>query len=205
MRYVPAGLPHFRDEADFLTLGLIVECEEPCEDLYRFNGNILIPPDLPRQHSSLGTILEQNGAGPSSTEPHIAANNSHHHPPGTPTSSHTRKSSLNGGLHARNGSTGSGPKKESVGTALKVAFPELLNTGNRSKNRRRVGVSDFNMIFLGMDNVILRGTKVKNTDFVYGVVVYTGPDTRLARNSKPTAPKFSTVERFVVKQLSQWN
>ncbi len=46
-----------------------------------------------------------------------------------------------------------------------------------------------------MDNMALRGTKVKNTDYIYGVVIYTGEDTRLAMNSKITHTKFSTVER----------
>jgi magnesium-transporting ATPase (P-type) len=55
--------------------------------------------------------------------------------------------------------------------------------------------SRFVQIATSMENMVLRGTKVKNTDFIYGLVVYTGEDTRLAQNSKKTHVKFSTVER----------
>lgn len=32
-------------------------------------------------------------------------------------------------------------------------------------------------------HVILRGARLKNTDNIYGIVLYTGPDTKLFRNS----------------------
>lgn len=181
MRYVPAGLPHFRDESDFLTLDLIVECEEACEDLYRFNGNILIPPELPRQNSSLGTIFETVTSDPA-VDPQSVV------PP-------TEAPPLSF-CHALQFSH---PPQQHDTTTHKAtppqAVPEVKFTPSTTGKQRRIGIAEFNMIFLGMENVILRGTKVKNTDFIYGVVVYTGPDTRLARNSKQTAPKFSTVEK----------
>ncbi len=34
----------------------------------------------------------------------------------------------------------------------------------------------------------------RNTDYVFGCVVYTGNDTKMSQNSKSTANKFSTVE-----------
>jgi hypothetical protein len=34
----------------------------------------------------------------------------------------------------------------------------------------------------------------RNTDYVFGCVVYTGKDTKMSQNSKSTANKFSTVE-----------
>lgn len=59
----------------------------------------------------------------------------------------------------------------------------------------RQGMTDFISIPLSMDNMVLRGTRVKNTDYIYGIVIYTGKDTRLARNSEKTEAKFSTLER----------
>ncbi|CAG7723622.1 unnamed protein product [Allacma fusca] len=56
-------------------------------------------------------------------------------------------------------------------------------------------VSDFLTIPLTMENIILRGARVKNTDFIFGLVVYTGKDTRLAQNSKQSTIKHSTVEK----------
>lgn len=56
------------------------------------------------------------------------------------------------------------------------------------------GMTDFVSIPVSMDNMVLRGTRLKNTDYIYGIIVYTGPDTRLARNTAKTDAKFSTVE-----------
>ncbi|RKP34901.1 hypothetical protein BJ085DRAFT_14693 [Dimargaris cristalligena] len=44
------------------------------------------------------------------------------------------------------------------------------------------------------DNVLLRGTHLRNTDFIYGVVAYAGVDSKIMRNLKNTGLKFSTME-----------
>jgi len=38
-------------------------------------------------------------------------------------------------------------------------------------------------ISLSVENLLLRGSSLRNTDWVIGVVVYTGHDTRIMRNS----------------------
>ncbi|XP_071540028.1 phospholipid-transporting ATPase IF-like isoform X2 [Panulirus ornatus] len=48
---------------------------------------------------------------------------------------------------------------------------------------------------LGSENLLLRGTKLKNTTTVYGVAVYTGKETKMALNSKLKSTKFSSVEK----------
>ncbi|KAF9911254.1 hypothetical protein BX616_010633 [Lobosporangium transversale] len=45
-----------------------------------------------------------------------------------------------------------------------------------------------------MSNVVLRGSWLKNTEWVYGVVLYAGVDTKMMRNLKNTGLKFSTME-----------
>lgn len=52
-----------------------------------------------------------------------------------------------------------------------------------------------NTYALGLSNLLLRGAKLKNTEYAYGVVVYTGSDTKMAQNQKGKTHKFSTVER----------
>lgn len=50
---------------------------------------------------------------------------------------------------------------------------------------------------LTIDNVLLRGAKLKDTEYAIGTAVYTGRDTKLSLNSKMTPNKFSTAEKFV--------
>ncbi|VDM32751.1 unnamed protein product [Hydatigera taeniaeformis] len=48
---------------------------------------------------------------------------------------------------------------------------------------------------LSNECLLLRGARLKNTDFVYGCVVYTGCDTKMALNAKRKKAKFSKIER----------
>ena len=50
---------------------------------------------------------------------------------------------------------------------------------------------------ISQENLLLYGTVVKNTREVYAVCVYSGPDTKMALNSKLSNNKFSTIERSV--------
>ena len=47
---------------------------------------------------------------------------------------------------------------------------------------------------LGFENFLLRGSSLRNTDWVVGVVVYTGHDTKIMRNSATSRYKLSTIE-----------
>jgi phospholipid-transporting ATPase len=48
---------------------------------------------------------------------------------------------------------------------------------------------------------MLRGTSLKNTEWVYGIVVYSGHDTRIMRNQSKTRTKFSKLEMQTNKQI----
>ncbi|KAK0098029.1 hypothetical protein PV326_011702 [Microctonus aethiopoides] len=54
---------------------------------------------------------------------------------------------------------------------------------------------------LTIDNILLRGSRLKDTEFVIGASVYTGSDTKLSLNSKMTLNKFSTVEKTINRYL----
>ena len=54
---------------------------------------------------------------------------------------------------------------------------------------------------LSSHNLLLRGSRLKNTKFIFGVAIYTGLETKMALNSLLTSNKFSSVERTVNKYL----
>jgi phospholipid-transporting ATPase len=55
------------------------------------------------------------------------------------------------------------------------------------------GNDDFETIHA--ENVCLRGTRLKRTEHVHGLVVYTGMSTKLQMNMRPALPKFSQIDR----------
>jgi len=50
---------------------------------------------------------------------------------------------------------------------------------------------------LSYDQFLLRGSVLRNTNWVIGIVVYTGHDTKIIKNSKLTRQKYSEVERLL--------
>lgn len=48
---------------------------------------------------------------------------------------------------------------------------------------------------LTIENLMLRGSRLKDTEYVVGCAVYTGQDTKLSLNSKIVSNKFSTAEK----------
>ena len=55
---------------------------------------------------------------------------------------------------------------------------------------------------LGPDQLLLRGAMLRNTKWAFGVVIYTGHDTKLMQNNTSTAPlKRSTLDRMTNTQI----
>lgn len=54
---------------------------------------------------------------------------------------------------------------------------------------------------LGPDQVLLRGAMLRNTSWIFGIVVYTGHDTKLMRNSTSAPLKRSTVDKLTNTQI----
>ena len=50
---------------------------------------------------------------------------------------------------------------------------------------------------LDASNLILRGCSLKNTEFIIGLVCYTGHDTKIMLNSVKSKPKKSKLEIFM--------
>uniref|UniRef100_A0A7N8WTT3 Phospholipid-transporting ATPase n=1 Tax=Mastacembelus armatus TaxID=205130 RepID=A0A7N8WTT3_9TELE len=58
-----------------------------------------------------------------------------------------------------------------------------------------------NPVPLGPDQVLLRGAQIRNTQWVVGIVVYTGHDSKLMQNSTKAPLKRSNVERVTNMQI----
>ena len=56
-------------------------------------------------------------------------------------------------------------------------------------------------IFLDIDNFILRGCSLKQTSYVYAIVIYVGHDTKIMRNSVTAKVKVSKIEHIMNHQI----
>ena len=50
------------------------------------------------------------------------------------------------------------------------------------------------LVPLGPDQMLLRGSSLRNTEFIYGLVVFTGHETKIMKNSVNSRSKFSRLE-----------
>ena len=57
------------------------------------------------------------------------------------------------------------------------------------------------MLALEESQILLRGSSLRNTEWVYGVAIYTGHDTKIMMNSARSRPKLSNIERFTNKYI----
>jgi phospholipid-transporting ATPase len=53
-----------------------------------------------------------------------------------------------------------------------------------------------NVYGLCLDQMLLRGSSLRNTDWIYGVVVFTGHETKIMKNSIKSKAKLSKLERM---------
>lgn len=65
-----------------------------------------------------------------------------------------------------------------------------------------VGYSlQFTKVIYRSKSLLLRGCKLKNTEFCYGLVLYTGPESKIMMNSKKPPTKVSNMQRAMNKML----
>ena len=61
--------------------------------------------------------------------------------------------------------------------------------------------NNLNDIICCMDNMMLKGTILKNTEYVYGIVIYAGHQTKIMKNSHKPEPKISKMIKTMDKLL----
>ncbi|XP_024939743.1 probable phospholipid-transporting ATPase IA isoform X3 [Cephus cinctus] len=97
-------------------------------------------------------------------------------------------------------------------TAVLLDTAELMNfRGNIQCEPPNRHLYEFNGVLresnkqsvsLGPDQLLLRGAMLRNTKWIFGVVIYTGHDTKLMRNNTSAAPlKRSTLDRLTNTQI----
>lgn len=63
-------------------------------------------------------------------------------------------------------------------------------------------VSNYNKtIPLGIENLLLRGSSLRNTEWIYGLIVYAGHDSKVMKNSSNAKFKMSKIEKTTNKQI----
>lgn len=50
-----------------------------------------------------------------------------------------------------------------------------------------------------IENLVLRGCSLRNTDYIYGIVLYTGHHTKIMLNTVASKSKKSTLEKMMNK------
>lgn len=77
----------------------------------------------------------------------------------------------------------------------KMILPTELSSANNEQ------VMDAEAFPITPDNLILRGCQIRNTEFVIGVVAYTGPHSKIIMNSGKTPSKRSRIEKQMNPQI----
>lgn len=53
---------------------------------------------------------------------------------------------------------------------------------------------DSKSLSLGPENMFLRGSMLRNTEAAFGIVIFTGHETKVMQNAAKAAPKWSNLE-----------
>jgi magnesium-transporting ATPase (P-type) len=80
--------------------------------------------------------------------------------------------------------------------AYELPSPDLHRC-NGNLTVRHAQRSDTQQCPFSVDEVVWRGTSLRNTDWVVGIVLYTGPDTRIARNTNQAPSKMGRLDKQV--------
>ncbi|TMW59040.1 hypothetical protein Poli38472_007185 [Pythium oligandrum] len=75
-------------------------------------------------------------------------------------------------------------------------FDGTLTVGNGSP-----GKEDIEQAPVSIKNVILRGCQLRNTEWMYGLVINTGPDTKIMQSAAKPSPKWSSINETVNKMI----
>ncbi|MBW0465580.1 hypothetical protein O181_005295 [Austropuccinia psidii MF-1] len=74
-----------------------------------------------------------------------------------------------------------------------ISFPDRHN--HSSSPNQSQSIKSQHQVPVNLISILLRGTVIRNTEWIIGLVIFTGPNTKIMLNSSPTPSKRSKVER----------
>lgn len=83
---------------------------------------------------------------------------------------------------------------ESVLTNMRGAEVECENPNDMLYRFEGLMVAGGTAVPLTVDQILLRGSSLRNTEYIYGLVVFTGHETKIMKNSVKSRSKFSKLE-----------
>jgi magnesium-transporting ATPase (P-type) len=78
---------------------------------------------------------------------------------------------------------------------------EPINHPNRAMNQVSPTPKNNEKRPLHIKNFLFKGTKIRNVDWIVGLVVYTGKDTKIQQNGSVSKNKISSLERLMHKMI----
>ena len=73
-------------------------------------------------------------------------------------------------------------------------FVEVIHPNKNIYDIEGTAFYDHSKNHINIKNVLLRGARLKNVDYIYGIVIYNGHDTKLMQNIEHSSNKLSTID-----------
>ena len=169
--------PDFSRLAQLIARRARIECELPNRDLYHFEGTLEI--DVAQEQVRDGR--------PANGEQRVSSSGVKQ--PGDGSAAHQRAPSASASGAAVGIIGGPTPAdRPYFGAAAISPVTSAASAASATPSTKHA---------LSLSNMVWRGTVLRNTALIWGVVVFTGPDTKLIRNSSATPSKRSNIDKTV--------
>ncbi|KAJ3043255.1 hypothetical protein HDV00_005575 [Rhizophlyctis rosea] len=182
IRKGPDETSWMKDPQDVLDgLRGVVECEAPSNKLYEFRGTLVL--EEPVDEVDDGTMGGVACAGANSAYPEAGSNSLTYG--GESTLSRTAETDSSKSDYGNNGTT-------AVASSSSASSPQPISSSATSPTSPPP--PPMTKVPLSINSILLRGCSLRNTTWAIGIVLYTGPETKIRLNAGITPSKRSYLE-----------